>query len=88
MISVYDITVQVLINIGIFLCSISNYFFKLHLNLGWCVMLIAGSILSVVLPFELLTMLESPKWFIMQGHLGSVKCILTKTSNSKEEAAL
>ncbi|XP_010531022.1 PREDICTED: probable polyol transporter 6 [Tarenaya hassleriana] len=77
------------ISIGILSGYLVNYFFsKFPLHLGWRLMLGIAAVPSLVLAFGILKMPESPRWLILQGRLGEAKRILTKVSNSPEEAEI
>lgn len=78
---------EVFINAGILLGYVSNLAFsKLPLHLTWRCMLGIGAIPSVILAVGVLAMPESPRWLVMQGRLGDAKKVLTRTSDSAEEA--
>lgn len=71
---------------GVLLGYVSNYVFaKLPLWLGWRMMLGIGAVPSIALAAGVLYMPESPRWLVLRGRLGDAKCVLEKTSNSKEE---
>ncbi|WOG82419.1 hypothetical protein DCAR_0101583 [Daucus carota subsp. sativus] len=77
---------EVFINSGVLLGYVSNYAFaKLPLWLGWRMMLGIGAIPSVALAIGVLYMPESPRWLVLRGRLGDARCVLEKTSDSKEE---
>lgn len=78
---------ELCISLGILLGYLSNYFFgKMALKLGWRLMLGIAAVPSLALAFGILKMPESPRWLVMQGHLGDAKKVLLLVSNSKEEA--
>ncbi|XP_061342385.1 probable polyol transporter 3 [Gastrolobium bilobum] len=80
---------ELCIGIGILLGYVVNYFFgKLTLKLGWRLMLGIAAIPSLALTFGILTMPESPRWLVMQGHLGKAKKVLLQVSNTEQEAEL
>lgn len=80
---------EVFINGGILLGYVSNVAFsKLPVHLSWRFMLGIGAIPSVFLAVGVLAMPESPRWLVMQGRLGDAKKVLSRTSDSAEEAAL
>lgn len=71
---------------GVLLGYVSNYVFaKLPLWLGWRMMLGIGAVPSVALAVGVLYMPESPRWLVLRGRLGDARCVLEKTSDSKEE---
>ncbi|XP_071694927.1 probable polyol transporter 6 [Rutidosis leptorrhynchoides] len=75
------------ISIGILLGYISNYVFKnLALDRSWRVMFLIATVPSIGLALGVLLMPESPRWLVMQGHLGDAKTVLSEVSNTKEEA--
>ncbi|KAJ0960874.1 hypothetical protein J5N97_001224 [Dioscorea zingiberensis] len=80
---------EVFINFGILLGYVSNFAFS-HLSehLGWRLMLGIGAIPSVFLAASVLAMPESPRWLVMQGRLGDAMRVLSKTSDTPEEAEL
>lgn len=78
---------EVFINGGVLLGYISNLAFsKLPVNLSWRFMLGIGAVPSAILAIGVLAMPESPRWLVMQGRLGEAKRVLTRTSDSAEEA--
>ncbi|KAK7406667.1 hypothetical protein VNO78_08296 [Psophocarpus tetragonolobus] len=80
---------ELCIGIGILLGYIVNYLLgKLTLHLGWRLMLGIAAIPSLALALGILTMPESPRWLVMQGHLGKAKKVLLQISNTEEEAKL
>ncbi|KAL4568931.1 hypothetical protein LXL04_024552 [Taraxacum kok-saghyz] len=75
------------ISIGILSGYISNYFLaSLPLNIGWRVMFAIAAIPSLGLAIGILRMPESPRWLVMQGRLRDAKQVLSKVSNTKDEA--
>ncbi|KAL5168553.1 putative polyol transporter 6 [Glycine soja] len=80
---------ELCIGIGILLGYVANYFLgKLTLKLGWRLMLGIAAVPSLALAFGILAMPESPRWLVMQGHLGKAKKVLLKVSNTEQEADL
>ncbi|XP_077233299.1 polyol/monosaccharide transporter 5 [Tasmannia lanceolata] len=80
---------EVFINGGILLGYVSNYAFSgLPEHINWRLMLGLGAVPSVFLAIGVLAMPESPRWLVMQGRLGDARQVLTKTSDTKEEAEL
>ncbi|KAJ1419043.1 Sugar/inositol transporter [Sesbania bispinosa] len=80
---------ELCIGIGILLGYVANYFLgKLTLELGWRLMLGIAAIPSLALALGILTMPESPRWLVMQGHLGKAKKVLLQVSNTEQEAEL
>ncbi|XP_027362679.1 probable polyol transporter 3 [Abrus precatorius] len=80
---------ELCIGIGILLGYIANYLLgKLTLKLGWRLMLGIAAIPSLALAMGILTMPESPRWLVMQGHLGKAKKVLLQVSNTEQEAEL
>ncbi|XP_030443267.1 polyol transporter 5-like [Syzygium oleosum] len=80
---------EIFINCGIILGYIFNYVFsKLHLSIGWHVILSVGTTSLAILTIRVLHMPESPRWLIMEGRLLDAKHVLAKTYGSNEEAAL
>ncbi|XP_078181571.1 polyol transporter 5-like [Carex rostrata] len=78
---------EVFINFGVLLGYVANFAFsKLPINLNWRLMLLAGAIPPVFLAAGVLAMPESPRWLVMQGRLNEAKRVLSKTSDSTEEA--
>ncbi|XP_028775646.1 probable polyol transporter 6 [Neltuma alba] len=75
------------INVGILLGYVSNYFFgKMSLLLGWRMMLGVAALPSLALALIMLTMVESPRWLVMQGRVGEARRVLLLVSNSHHEA--
>ncbi|KAG4987907.1 hypothetical protein JHK82_030258 [Glycine max] len=80
---------ELCIGIGILLGYIVNYLFgKLILRLGWRLMLGIAAVPSLALALGILAMPESPRWLVMQGHLGKAKKVLLQVSDTEEEAEL
>ncbi|KAJ4755594.1 Sugar transporter [Rhynchospora pubera] len=80
---------EVFINSGILLGYVSNYAFShLSYHLSWRFMLGIGAVPSVLLGVLVLFMPESPRWLVLQGRLKDAKLVLSKTSDTLEEAEL
>ncbi|XP_020239160.1 probable polyol transporter 3 [Cajanus cajan] len=80
---------ELCIGIGILLGYVVNYLLgKLSLKLGWRLMLGIAAIPSLALAFGILAMPESPRWLVMQGHLGKAKKVLLQISDTEQEAEL
>lgn len=77
------------ISFGILMGYVSNYCFgKLAVKIGWRMMLGVAAIPSLVLALGVLRMPESPRWLVLQGRLKEAREVLSKVSNTEEEAAL
>ncbi|KAG0456369.1 hypothetical protein HPP92_024157 [Vanilla planifolia] len=81
---------EVFINSGILLGYISNFAFAgLPNHLNWRVMFLVGAVPPVFLAAGvILLMPESPRWLVMQGRHADAAAVLSKTSDSSEEAVL
>uniref|UniRef100_A0A1D1ZIC9 Polyol transporter 5 n=1 Tax=Anthurium amnicola TaxID=1678845 RepID=A0A1D1ZIC9_9ARAE len=80
---------EVFINAGVMLGYVSNFAFAgLPRHLGWRVMFCVGAVPPVFLAAGVMAMPESPRWLVMQGRLGDARRVLSKTSDSPEEAEL
>ncbi|KAG0477438.1 hypothetical protein HPP92_014279 [Vanilla planifolia] len=81
---------EVFINFGILLGYISNFAFAgLPNHLNWRVMFLVGAVPPVFLAAGVtLLMPESPRWLVMQGRHADAAAVLSKTSDSSEEAVL
>lgn len=80
---------ELCISLGILTGYVSNYCFgKIGVRIGWRIMLGVAAIPSLVLALGVLRMPESPRWLVLQGRLKEAKDVLSKVSNTEEEAAL
>ncbi|KAJ3675592.1 hypothetical protein LUZ60_004634 [Juncus effusus] len=78
---------EMAVNSGILLAYVSNFAFaNLPVHLSWRVMFALGLVPPVVLGFGVLVMPESPRWLVMKGQIGKAREVLTRISNTREEA--
>ncbi|KAJ3673999.1 hypothetical protein LUZ60_005991 [Juncus effusus] len=80
---------EVFINSGILLGYVANFAFaKLPNHINWRLMFLTGAVPPVFLAIGVLTMPESPRWLVMQGRIAEARRVLSKTSDSPDEAEL
>ncbi|XP_008440694.2 probable polyol transporter 6 [Cucumis melo] len=77
------------ISFGILTGYVSNYCFgKMGAKIGWRLMLGVAAIPSLCLALGVLRMPESPRWLVLQGRLKDAREVLSKVSNTEEEAVV
>ncbi|KAL6867298.1 hypothetical protein ACP4OV_015322 [Aristida adscensionis] len=78
---------EVFNNFGILLGYVSNFAFaRLPVHLSWRAMFLVGAVPPVFLGVAVLAMPESPRWLVMRGRIDDARRVLTKTSDSPDEA--
>lgn len=71
---------EVLINVGILLGYVSNYFFSgLPSNINWRVMLGLGILPSVIIAVAIFMIPESPRWLVLQNRVEEARLVLIRT---------
>ncbi|PSS01880.1 Polyol transporter like [Actinidia chinensis var. chinensis] len=78
---------EVFITIGILLGYIFNYALSgLPENINWRLMLGLAAAPAVAVAAGVMVMPESPRWLVMKGQIAEARRVLTKTSETEEEA--